>query len=197
MNPTGPFGEEVRIGVAVAVPEPFAGQLQAARARVGDPAAELIRPHITLLGPTVLPSDALHDVSNHLRAVAAGTAPFTVHLRGTATFRPVSPVVFVEVVEGIASCELLEVQIRSGVLEQDLRFHYHPHVTVAHEVSDEALDRAFTDLAGFEARFDVAEIHLYEHGDDGQWRAMGSFPLTGGDVAVGGRVRDAGQGSAS
>ncbi|WP_431835908.1 2'-5' RNA ligase family protein [Cellulomonas sp. Y8] len=179
MNPTGPFADELRIGVAVSVPEPYAAELQAARARVGDPAADLIRPHITLLGPTVLPTAALPEAEEHLRAVAAAHAPFTVHLRGTATFRPVSPVVFVEVVEGIASCELLEVAIRSGVLDQELRFHYHPHVTIAHEVPDDALDRAFEDMAGFEARFDVAEIHVYEHGDDGMWRTIGAFPLEG------------------
>ncbi|WP_147795864.1 2'-5' RNA ligase family protein [Cellulomonas sp. Y8] len=179
MNPTGPFADELRIGVAVSVPEPYAAELQAARARVGDPAADLIRPHITLLGPTVLPTAALPEAEEHLRAVAAAHAPFTVHLRGTATFRPVSPVVFVQVVEGIASCELLEVAVRSGVLDQELRFHYHPHVTIAHEVPDDALDRAFADMADFEARFDVAEIHVYEHGDDGMWRTIGAFPLGG------------------
>jgi 2'-5' RNA ligase len=180
MNPTGPFGEELRIGVAVSVPEPYSGELQEARARVGDPAADLIQPHITLLGPTVVPVTALDDVAAHLRAVAEEHAPFTVHLRGTATFRPVSPVVFVQVVEGIAACELLEVGVRSGPLAQELRFHYHPHVTIAHDVPDDALDRAFTELAAYEARFDVTEIHAYEHGDDGMWRSMASFPLTGG-----------------
>lgn len=179
MNPTGPFADELRIGVAVSVPEPYAAELQAARARVGDPAAHLIRPHITLLGPTVLPTASLPEADAHLRAIAARHRPFHVHLRGTATFRPVSPVVFVEVVEGIASCELLEVDIRSGILGQDLRFHYHPHVTIAHEVPDEALDRAFADMARFEARFDVPEIHVYEHGDDGMWRTIGAYPLGG------------------
>jgi len=190
MSPTGPFGEEMRIGVAVAVPEPYAGALQAARARVGDPAADLIRPHITLLGPTVLPAGGLAEVDAHLRAVAARHRPFTVHLRGTATFRPVSPVVFVQVVEGIASCELLELDIRSGVLDSELRFHYHPHVTIAHDVPDDALDRAFADLASFEARFAVPEIHLYEHGDDGMWRPIGRYALTGGGDgdALGGDV---------
>lgn len=179
MNPTGPFGEELRVGVAVTVPEPYATELAEARARVGDPAASLIRPHITLLGPTVVPVAGLDAVADHLRGVAARHAPFAVHLRGTASFRPVSPVVFVEVVEGIASCELLEVDIRSGVLDTELRFHYHPHVTIAHEVPEEALDRAFADMAGYEARFDVTEIHVYEHGDDGMWRPIGSFPLGG------------------
>lgn len=179
MNPTGPSGEELRIGVAVTVPAPYAAELQAARARVGDPAAALIQPHITLIGPTVVPVPALPDVEAHLRDVTARHAPFAVHLRGTATFRPVSPVVFVQVVEGIAPCELLEVDVRTGPLAQDLRFHYHPHVTIAHDVPEDALDRAFADMAGFEARFDVTEIHVYEHGDDGEWRTMGAFPLGG------------------
>jgi hypothetical protein len=63
-------------------------------------------------------------------------------------------------------------------------------------VPDEALDRAFADLAGFEARFDVPEIHVYEHGDDGMWRPMGRYALTGGDVAAG-QPRDAGGGASS
>lgn len=183
MKPDGRSGQQIRIGVAVRVPEPFATVLQTARARVGDPAADLIEPHITLLGPTVLPVAELPVVDAHLTAIASRHQPFVVHLRGTASFRPVSPVVFVEVVEGIGSCELLEGEVRSGVLDHELRFHYHPHVTIAHDVADAALDRAFDDLARFEARFVVSDIHVYEHGDDGMWRTMGSYSLTGVAVA--------------
>ena len=39
---------------------------------------------------------------------------FRVHLRGTGTFRPVSPVVFVGVVEGISQCEQLAAGVRQG-----------------------------------------------------------------------------------
>ena len=102
---------------------------------------------------------------------------FRIHLRGSGTFRPVSPVVFINVVEGIGECEQLELAARSGVLAQDVRFHYHPHVTVAHEVPDEALDRAFVEMRDFEATFDVEALWLYEHGDDGVWRPQQQFPL--------------------
>ncbi|MEK8228393.1 2'-5' RNA ligase family protein [Oerskovia sp. M15] len=64
-------------------------------------------------------------------------------------------------------------------LDQELRFNYHPHVTVAHEVDDEALDQAFEEMADFEASFDVASIYLYEHGDDGVWRPARRFELAG------------------
>ena len=171
--------QQVRIGIAIEVPEPYATQLQDARARFGDPLARSIPPHVTLLGPTVLDPAELDAARAHLTAVAATAGPFRVHLRGSATFRPISPVVFIQVVEGIAECEHLESAIRTGPLAQDLRFNYHPHVTVAHEVPDDALDRAYGELAHYEAQFGVSEFSVYEHGDDGVWRPVRSFPLDG------------------
>ncbi len=171
-------GDQVRIGIAVQVPAPFGEQLQRARADFGDPLAWAIPPHVTLLGPTVVEPDELPGIEGHLREVGQAHAPFTVHLRGTGTFRPVSDVVFVQVVRGIAECERLERAIRTGPLSQELRFNYHPHVTVAHDVPDAALDRAFSELAEFEAEFEVSGIQVYEHGDDAVWRPAQDFPLT-------------------
>lgn len=171
--------DQARIGIAIAVPEPYAADLQRARAAVGDPLAHDIPPHITVVGPTVVDSSVLPAVAEHLEKVAGEMPQFRVHLRGTATFRPISPVVFVSLVEGIAECEMLEEQARSGVLAQDLRFNYHPHVTIAHEVGDAALDQAFDEMSDFEAVFDVQVVWMYEHGDDGMWRPQRSFALRG------------------
>ncbi|WP_081829602.1 2'-5' RNA ligase family protein [Paraoerskovia marina] len=168
-----------RIGVAVEVPAPYGAQLQEARARFGDAYADAIPPHVTLLGPTVVDEIDVDHVHTHLADVAAQHTPFRLHLRGSATFRPVSPVVFVQVVEGIVECEALESHVRSGLLHQELRFNYHPHVTVAHDLDDAALDQAFDEMAGFDATFDVAEIVLYLHGDDSVWRPTRRFSLTG------------------
>ncbi|MDO8148188.1 2'-5' RNA ligase family protein [Isoptericola sp. b515] len=175
--PRGPG--QVRIGIAIAVPEPYASQLQDARSRFEDPLAQAIPPHITVVGPTVVDRADMPTVGEHLRKVADEMPPFRVHLRGTGTFRPVSPVVFMTLAEGIAECELLEQQTRSGVLAQELRFNYHPHVTIAHEVPEPALDRAFDEMAGYEAVFEVTEIWQYEHGDDGVWRPQRPFTLRG------------------
>ncbi|NMR19895.1 2'-5' RNA ligase family protein [Cellulomonas fimi] len=172
-------GDQLRIGVAITVPEPYGTALQQARARFGDPLAREIPPHITLLGPTVIDPEDLDDVSAHLARVSTTARPFVVHLRGTGSFRPVSPVVFVQVVQGIAECERLESAVRSGPLAQELRFNYHPHVTVAHEVSEPALDRAFDELTTFEARFVVSRFEFYEHGDDSVWRPVRDYLLTG------------------
>lgn len=172
-------GDQVRIGVALMVPEPWGTQLQAARASFEDPLAELIPAHITLLGPTVLDPETLPAVDAHLAEVGSRHAPFTVHLRGTGTFRPVSDVVFVQVVEGISACERLERSVRSGPLAQELRFNYHPHVTVAHDVPVPAMERAFTELAGFDASYVVSGLQVFEHGDDGVWRPVREFALGG------------------
>lgn len=169
----------MRIGVSIQVPEPFGTQLQRARASFGDRNADSIPPHITLLGPTTVDRDMLADVHRHLGEAASTSGPFTVHLRGSATFRPLTAVVFVQVVAGISGCERLERAVRSGLLDQPARFNYHPHVTVAHDVSEADLDRAFAEMARYEASFEVAGIHLYEHGEDEVWRPRHFYELTG------------------
>ena len=166
------------IGVAVAVPEPWATELYDYRLRIGDPTAAGVPSHITLIPPTEV-ADDLSAIEAHLDLAAAEVAPFTVHLRGTATFRPVSPVVFVGVVEGISGCELLAESIRTGPLAVEVDFPYHPHVTIAHDLPEETLDRAFEDLAGYRTHFEVTEFWLYVHDPVEGWQPTSSFALGG------------------
>lgn len=169
----------LQIGVAVAIPEPYGTQLHDLRERLGDPDAKAIPPHVTLLPPTGLPSGELDGVLAHLSGVAAGHAPFHLELAGSATFRPVSPVVFVQLRRGMAECALLERDVRCGPLARETTFSYYPHVTVAHELSEEELDAAEAELAPYAASFPVRAISLFERADDGWWRPMQEFPLTG------------------
>lgn len=168
------------IGVAFGIPEPFTGQLQDWRERLGDPNAASIPPHVTLLPPTVLPDTSLAEVEEHLRVIAASESPFVMHLRGSGTFRPMSPVVFVGLVAGISDCERVQNRVRSGPLERELGFPYHPHVTVAHDLPTEALDTAFEALAGFDARFTVWGFSLFEQDAAGVWRPQRDFPFGAG-----------------
>lgn len=165
------------IGVSIAVPEPWGSELQGYRTRLGDPLAELIPTHITLLPPYDLPEDEVDGVTAYLEDVAARHRAFKVLLRGTGTFRPVSPVVFVSVAAGISEIELLASAVRRGPFDTTAEFPYHPHVTVAHHLSDEAMDQAFDDLADFECAFEVADFWLYRHHDDHGWRPARSFDL--------------------
>jgi 2'-5' RNA ligase len=167
-------------GVAIGLPEPFTSELQDWRQHLGDPNAAGIPPHVTLLPPTALREHVLEQVEEHLRAVAAREQPFEMVLRGSATFRPVSPVVFVPVVKGLADCERLEAQVRSGPLRRELKFPYHPHVTVAHDLPEEALDRAFDGLARYEATFTVWGFTLFEQDRQGVWRPQRDFAFGSG-----------------
>lgn len=170
-------GEQVTIGVAIPVPAPHAEQLQRWRADFGDPLAWMVPAHVTLVPPTPVEEAALDAVREHLRACAATAEPFAMRLRGTETFRPVSPVVYVQVADGASECAALEQQVRSGVLGTQRRFPFHPHVTVAQEVDDAALDRARATLSEYEAAFPVDSMELYLHGGDGVWRPCAEFPL--------------------
>lgn len=167
------------IGVAIAVPEPYASELRQYRASFGDPQADAVPTHITLLPPTQVDAAELPLIEQHLGQVAARNQAFRMHLRGTATFRPVSPVVFVVVTEGISACEVLAADVLSGQLQRELTFPYHPHVTVAHHLDDSALDKAFETLADYDCVFDVTDFYLYVHGDDEVWRTHRRFALSG------------------
>lgn len=165
------------IGVAIAIPEPHGGRLQQVRADYGDPLAASIPTHITLLPPTEVEADDLDRIEKHLRTIAESEQHFEIHLRGTGTFHPVSPVVFVSVVLGISACERVEARVRSGPLARDPHFPYHPHVTIAHHLPDDVLLRAFDEMAGYDVRFGVWGFSLHEHGPDGLWRPQRDFPL--------------------
>lgn len=166
-------------GVAVTIPQPWSTTLQQAREDFGDPMAAAIPPHVTLLPPTSILPETMDAFLEHLQEVTAASEPFDMVLSGTGTFRPVSPVVFVQVSRGITSCEALERAVRSGPVDRHLEFPYHPHVTVAHHLDEPALDLAFESLADFRCTFLVESVELYHHDHDGVWRVLDTFTLGG------------------
>lgn len=169
------------VGVSIPIPAPFGPALQARRASYGDPLARDTPAHITLLGPTQVVSADLPDLERHLGTAARDVQPFVVVLRGTGTFRPLSDVVFVQVARGISGCEQLEQGIRKGSWGRELAFPYHPHVTVAHDVSEAALDRAFDELADYVATFEVASFQFYVQDGSGAWTPVHEFSLGDGE----------------
>ena len=163
------------LGVAIAIPEPFGAELRAARLRFGDPLASAIPTHVTLLPPTEVDQGELAKVDLHLGDIAAALAPFEMQLAGTGSFRPISPVVFAQVAVGLVECKLIESAVRSGPLTRELAFPYSPHVTIAHDLPEPKLDEAASELAHYEAHFEVASFSRYRHGGDGVWRAERTY----------------------
>ncbi|MEU4092781.1 2'-5' RNA ligase family protein [Streptomyces sp. NPDC026673] len=168
------------IGVSIAVPEPYGSLLQRRRAGYGDPLAHCIPTHVTLLPPTEVDTALLPAFREHLTEVAATGRAFPMRLEGTATFRPVTPVVYVELVQGGLDCAELQERVRSGPVRRELQFPYHPHVTIGHGIPDEELDRAQLDLADFAATWTAGSFALYEQDEKGVWRSLWDYPLGSG-----------------
>jgi len=173
VSPHRPAGHT--IGVAIEIPEPYGTRLDEVRVRYAQDPEEMPA-HVTILPPVDIDGELLAPVIAHLAEAAAAATPFRLVLRGTGTFRPVSPVVFVAVADGIASCEGLEEAVRCGPLAVETRFPYHPHVTIAHDVAEADLDEAFEKLEGFYADVEVEHMTLREL-HEGRWVLVREFPL--------------------
>ncbi|WP_103500113.1 MULTISPECIES: 2'-5' RNA ligase family protein [Streptomyces] len=167
----------VTLGVSLAVPEPYGSWLQQRRLGFGDDAAAGIPTHVTLLPPTEVDAALRPEIEDHLAAIAAAGRCFPMRLSGTGTFRPLSPVVFVQVVEGGSACGWLQERVRddAGPLGRELHFPYHPHVTVAHGIDEPSMDRAEKELAEYEAAWTAEGFALYEQGADAVWRLVREF----------------------
>ncbi len=157
------------LGVAIAVPDPWGEVLQERRAGYGDRLAWTIPTHVTLLPPSQVPEARMRQVHDHLTAIAERQARFEIELGGADSFRPVTPTVFLRLSRGGEVCAALQEQMLAGPIRRKLPFPYHPHVTLAFEVPDEALDRAFADHEGFRLSFPVEGFTRYELGEDGIW----------------------------
>ncbi len=165
------------IGVAIPVPEPYGSLLRSKRAEFGDPMAKTVPSHVTLVAPTEVAEADLEGVCQALERASATLPPFPMRLRGTATFRPVSPVVFIAVSQGISYAEMLAKSVRTALQIDEPEFPFHPHVTIAHNLDDASLDRAYDELSGFECQFRVDGFALYHHDDESGWVPQRTFDL--------------------
>ncbi|WP_427016631.1 2'-5' RNA ligase family protein [Pseudarthrobacter sp. P1] len=176
-------GGTVCVGVVVALEEPLASEITAWRLSFGDAMAAVIPAHITLV--TTTPADGWDDTTEHVRAVARTQRPFTVTLRGTESFRPVSPVVYLKVEDGYQECVELHTRLQAGPLARDLPFEFHPHITVAHDISEAGMDLAQRKLKDYRAEFRVTGMGLYEHDSSGVWQLKEELSFGGADQAPG------------
>jgi 2'-5' RNA ligase len=166
-------------GVLAPVPEPHAGVIQRWRQELGDPAAHIVPPHITLLGPISAAPKRFDSFLDHLEVVTSQTEPIEIHLSGTASFRPVTPTTFVEIAGGRSEIEALAAALNGGDVRHEATYEFRPHVTIVNNVPDTVLDRAEEVLADFEARFRVDAIGAYSPDEAGRWTVRRWFELRG------------------
>jgi 2'-5' RNA ligase len=163
--------------VVVAIPDPLATELRRWRRSFGDSLADRIPAHITLV--TTTPVADWQGALEHVRAVAGAQLPFTVSIKGTSSFRPVSPVVYLNVDRGFGACVDLHQRLQQGPLARALPFPFHPHVTIAHDIDPGGLDSAEETLSDFEASFEAAGIGLYLHDGSGEWQLQEELTFGG------------------
>jgi 2'-5' RNA ligase len=165
------------MGVAIAVPEPHGSRLREMRAMFGDPLAQTVPSHVTLLPPLDVDVNELDEICGRLDKAAGAVPGFRMRLQGTGTFRPISPVVFVAVRRGFVATEVLAGRLRQTLGAPRAEFRFHPHVTVAQHLDDAALDQAHEALSNFECEFAVEDFALYLHDDEAGWQPQRHFSL--------------------
>lgn len=163
------------LGVVVAIPEPWVTHLTELRLGLGDLQGSRVPAHITILPPTPFPKEQRSEVIRHLREVAKHHSSFRITLSGSDSFRPVSQVAFLSLAEGARECASLADEVRTGPLEIEQRFPYHPHVTLAQDVDDPALDLALDVGARFEASWIVPGFRLDRVDENGMYQSMALF----------------------
>ncbi|WP_116112667.1 2'-5' RNA ligase family protein [Austwickia chelonae] len=166
-----------RVGVAIALPEPHAGLLQEARRNFGDLQGDLVRTHVTLAGPREIPDREMSRVQEHLAMICRDQGPFDVLLQGATSFRPVTQVSYLRVCRGAEECRQLAEAICTGPLAAPQHYPYHPHVTLAQDLPEEALDRAEQEFSDYSLGFRVQELGLYACDRYDRWRLLRDFAL--------------------
>ena len=163
------------LGVVIAVPEPWVSLITETRLALGDVAAAQIPAHITLMPPLAVPATDREAVFEHLARIAKQHRPFRLSVRGTGTFMPVSPVVYLDVDEGARECADLADEVRCGPLDHALRFPYHAHVTLAQGLSKDQLRTALEIGKDFRASWRVPGFRLDKVEEDGSYTSAALF----------------------
>lgn len=158
----------VRLGVALLLPPPLAGEVDGLRRALGDGSLGRIPAHLTLVPPVNVREDRLGEALAVMRRAAAATRPFTARLGPPDSFRPASPTVHLAV-PGDAPVQALRDRVFVDPLARPLTWPFVPHVTLAEEATDERIDAALAALVAFsvEVRFDC--VHLLREGPGRVW----------------------------
>lgn len=172
----GAVAQATALGVVIQLPSPLDATVREWRRRYGGQAAAAIAPHITLVSGSTTDWDS---AVRHVRKVAAHMPVFRVGISGTGTFRPISPVVFMNVIEGAQACGRLHDALVDGPLRHELSYGYHPHLTIAHEVEDSIMDLAQEELSGESMTFPVDSIGLFGIDSAGAWSLREELELGG------------------
>lgn len=167
-----------RLGVVLLVPPPAAAEVDGLRRALGDGALGRIPTHLTLVPPVNVRDERVPDALAVLRAAAARTRPFTVHLGPPATFLPVNPVAYLAVDgQGADDVRRLRDAVFREPLERPLTWSFVPHVTLADEADPDRITAALGALRDYEVDVTFDRVHLLEEGEGRTWRPIADVPF--------------------
>lgn len=160
----------IRLGAALMIPEPLAGEVQGLRRACGDHGA--MAPHLTLVPPVNVRRDDLGEALTVLERAAAQTRPFTLTLGPPATFLPDNPVLFLRVGGDLQALFAFRARVFVGPLSRSLTWPFTPHVTICDSGEPGRLEAAVVALADYRVDFNVERVHLLHerHPDAGRPR---------------------------
>lgn len=172
----------LRLGVALLVPGPVAGEIDVLRRACGDEAVGRIAPHLTLVPPVNVREDRMSDALAVLRSAAAATRPITVTLGPPTTFLPTNPVLYLSVGGEVEAVSALRDRIFVEPLARSLTWAFSPHVTVVDGGEPGRLEAAVAALAGYRVEITFRRVHLLqEHRDEAGirvWHPIADIALT-------------------
>ncbi len=140
-----------------------------------------LRAHVTVLPPRPLQLDVAGCIRD-LAAESLENQPFRVEL-GEVEIFPKSNVVYLSLSRGLRELHALHENLNSGQLEYDGPFPYHPHITLAQDLTyDEAVACAHVARcrwAGWDGPrgFDVEELAFVRSEKGGAWRDLATIEL--------------------
>lgn len=171
-------GNRRRVGVALLLDPPAAGEVDGLRRALGDGSRERIPAHLTLVPPLNLAGAALPDALAVLRQAAAGAPPaLELTLGPVVTFAPVNPVLYLAVGgRDLARLGVLRDAVFRPPLARPLTWPWVPHVTVADEADAARIEAAVVALRSFALPLRFDRVVLLEY-RQGKWAPLADAAL--------------------
>jgi 2'-5' RNA ligase len=174
-----------RLGVAVVLDPPEAGEVDGLRRALGDPSLGRIPPHVTLVPPVNVRRDDLPEALALLRDSAASVPPrIELTIGRVSTFLPVNPVAYLSVGGDLDALARLRDHVFRGPLARALSWPWVPHVTLADGVPEERIRAALEALQQYAAVARADRVVLLEEGPGRAWSPLADAGL-GPAVRVG------------
>ncbi len=161
------------------LPDPLAGFLDRLRLDLTPDCSP--RAHVTILPPRPLTAEIKESVER-LEEECRLFPPFEIRL-GSIEIFPKSNVIYISLARGEHELHALHENLNAGQLEYDGPFPYHPHITIAQDITAEQVD-ALTQIArdrwaswNGPRSFFVERLSFVQNVAPGAWVDLAQIPL--------------------